>query len=174
MSYLYMGKENTVIGERMYQFSGVFDVRSTFNDIMNFIEETLIYDVKVKERTENTGDDFKEIKSIFEIDKRVGQHSRVTLKLTIDMKGKEKMVEVDGKEVKVMNSSCTLLINGYTNKDFNKYFTGDENKKLRIFLFKFYHKYIKTNEDTELLIHAYSDVDAIVKRFKSHTNSTIK
>jgi len=166
------GVKNAIINDRIYKFNGFFDVRTTFNDMMKYIENTLIYDITVKEKTEETDDGEKLIKSIFEADKKFDEHTRIIIKMTIELEGRDVEKEVDGKKIIVQKSSATMFINGYYFTDIN-----EEIKKanpFKKFLMKFYYKYVVNDEAALPLVQGLQDIKAIVERFKIHTNSNIK
>ena len=158
-----------IIIEKKYAYQGIFDIKYTYNILMNFFENSRHYDLAEKYYDEKVSDDGRTIMSKVEAEQEFTDYYKVIIKYQLTMDGKDVTIEQDGKTLKMSKGEAKLIVNAYVVPDFQ----GQKPKgPLAEFLEKVYHKYIGHDEFIKCAGSAAGDVSELLARFKQSVNAT--
>lgn len=166
-----MGDKISVCNEKKIAANGYFDVKKTYANLMDFIENSLLYDVAVNEYDEKTVDGKKDITAGIEAKKDVNDVFKIVLKMKVSFKGVDVHGEIDGRKIVVQNGEGSINMNGYTEVDWA---ANREKSPFASFLDNLYQRYVGNDEVAKVTKIADSDVNKIFTRFKTHFNSKLK
>jgi hypothetical protein len=166
-----MGEKISVISEEKTSVKGYFNLKDTYKNLMDFIENSLEYSVAVKDYDEKNQGGKREITAAVEAHRLYNEVYKILLKFKIEMEGKDETIEIDNKKLNVVQGSATITINCFLDPKWDAVRSPGPFAK---FLQQVYNKYIGNNEEEDIKHEAKKDVKVIISRFKQHLNSSIK
>ncbi|MCA9495342.1 MAG: hypothetical protein KC589_00210 [Nanoarchaeota archaeon] len=158
-----------IISEKKYKFEGIFDIKYTYNILVDFLENSRHYDVAEKDYDEKIDGNSRNIMSKIEAEQEFTDYYKVIIKYQLVMEGKDISIEQDGKTLKMSKGKAKIIVNAYIIPDFQGH---KPNGPLAEFLEKVYHKYIGHDEFDKCVGSAAGDVSELITRFKQSVNAT--
>ena len=165
-----MGKQ-PLTSEKKVTVSGTFDIKGTYEYLKSFLEDSKHYDVSEKEYEEKNDSGKRKIISKIEAEKEHSDYLKVTLKFSVNMEGKEVVINDNGKDIKLVNGTATLTVNSYFENDYQN---QRDKGALATFLDQIYSKYIGRDEVFKCAGEAAKDVGELIGKFREEMNTYIK
>lgn len=160
-----------ITSEKRYIFHGYFDIKDTYNNVMDYLENSMIYDASVKDYEEVNSGGSRKIMSKVEAEKIYNEKYKIILKFEILMEGKDSEVKVNEKIKILCKGTAKLTLNAYIEPDWQ----GDREKgPLADFLGKIYDKFVGVDEFEKCQDYAATDIGLLISKFKDYMNATIK
>jgi len=160
-----------VISERSYRFEGFFDIKSTYKNVMEYIENVLNYDLVEKEHNESNDGKKKNIVQSFEAEKHYNETFKIVQKIKLSVNGSDVQIEVNGRQVTSTKGKAELAINVYLEPNWNM---KPKDTPFWKFMKICYYKFVGQNEQQAASNLAVEDTNNIIRRFKTYANATIK
>jgi hypothetical protein len=165
-----MGDQLALFNEKQYSYSGYFDIKEIYEDLVEFLEGRN-YHVVEKDYSESNIDK-REITSVLEAKKHYSEVYEIVLKLKLTMSGVEEDVQINEKLIKSMTKgSAKIVINAYLN--FHDY-AIKPHSPFSVFLIRVYNFFFRQDELGKAKETANNDVNMLLKKFKEQVNSVLK
>lgn len=161
-----------ITSEKTYTFSGIIDIKYTYNFLKDFLENSKHYAVSEKEFEEANNPGSKKIVANWQAEQEYNDYYKVILKMKLELGGKDIEVELNGHQKVLSQGKAVLTLNSYIEPDFQgKYPKG----QLAIFLEKIHNKFFGGEDELKTCIGSSAkDVSEIFARFKLALNSYMK
>lgn len=166
-----MGEKVAIVDEKIIKLEGYFDLKETYNNLMNYIENSLTFDTTINEYEEKNADGSKKISASVDATRQYNEIYKIMLKLKFDFSGKDVEVDLNNKTLKLVQGDAKIIINAYLDPDWG---AVREKSPLAKFLNQVYVKYIGNDEESIVKKAAKGDIEKLIIRFKQHFNATIR
>ena len=164
--------KSPIVQGREYNYSGIYDLKGTYNFVKNYLENTKHYDITEKEVEEATSGDKKKLISKLEAEIEYDDYFKIVLTFELKLNGKPIIVEDSkGNKHSLVEGGANITVNGYLLKDhMNKRPKGPVLELLE----KMYGFYINPDENKKMAGYVSREVNDLITRFKQQVNSAVK
>jgi len=166
-----MADKIPVVSEKIYKFDGVYNIKDTYTFILDYVENSMYYDITEKEYEEKNNPPSYKIVSKLVFEKPLNDDYGIFIKCTLDLSGKDVEVEINGVK-KIMNQGTgKITLNSYIEP---KSDVDPEKSPFGHFLNRIYEKFFGPDEKEKAMVQSAIDVGEIIDRFKQYMNSITK
>ena len=168
-----MGDKIPIAAEKTYKFEGIYDIKDTYDIIIQYLENSRHYDVTEKDYEEKNSSGIRKIVSKSEAELMYNDYFKPIIKFEIYMEGKDIDVQInDKKTISLTKGSAKIVINSYIEVDWQA--KKEDLTILTSFLKKVYNKLFGRDELNEVIGVVAGDVNQMIVRFKQQMNSKLK
>jgi hypothetical protein len=157
-----------IIKERRYSYTGLFNVKQTYDFCKDFLIFAKHYDVNERDYAETNSDKAEEITAIVEATQDYTDYFVKEIKYVINLSGNKVEVEVNGKKKTMVKGKASLVLNASIEEDASE---SRNLKGFRKFLNDVYNKYINKSDLEKCVISTKEDANELIEKFKQAVNS---
>lgn len=158
-------KSEPIVNEKSFTANGYFDAPQTFENILEFVEKSLHYDVTLKDLARSNKEGSLNVVGKYDAKRIKSDYYAINLRFTVTVSGIEIEKEINGVKKKVFKGKASIQANSYIQNDWqNKVGDGPIAKFANKLVYG--PKLFGKNEYMSTGLESAKDINAIIGELK--------